>query len=217
MDLPNLVNLAILWCLGLLALVQAINSRGPIRISLSWIVSIVIIVISVFFTYLHIVKWRDVSISQSVSSMLSNESSSAIIAAQGKSANLSSYLSAAQKITATAEDEIRAIEAFKEFPVNISAQVQEAEGRKALSLRNQTAQTNQRAVGLFHPRSVSEIHQDLIQATENLRLAGYSLHAYTGLDNTEERKIQRTQYLNQLQKAKKALSRFRKNIEQLTP
>ncbi|MDR1759199.1 MAG: hypothetical protein LBR60_01585 [Fibrobacter sp.] len=217
MELSYLVNLAILWCLALLALVQSINARGIIRTSVSWIVSIVIIAVAVVFTYFHVVKYEELS--KILPSVLKNETSVEIkkVSPAAPAKTVSAYIASAQKLMAVAENEVRLMEDFKEFPANISAETQEEEERKALSLRNQTAQTNQNAVGLFHPRSVSEVHQELVQATENLRLAGYSLHAYTGLDNAEERKIQRTQYLNQLESAKKYLSRFKKNLEQLNP
>ncbi len=218
MELSYLVNLAILWCLALLALVQAINAKGIIRTSVSWIISVAIIAVALVFTYLHVVKYEELSILPSVLKReVSMEKKEIRPAATVPVKTISDYVASAQKLVTAAENEIRFIEDFRELPANVSAKTQEEEERKALSLRNQTAQTNQSAVGLFHPRSVSETHQELVQATENLRLAGYSLHAYTGLDNAEERKTQRTQYLNQLESAKKYLSRFKKNLEQLNP
>ena len=50
----DLIGLAILWSIGLLALIQTINSRSAIRASLSGIITVVIFLIACVFSYLKI-------------------------------------------------------------------------------------------------------------------------------------------------------------------
>lgn len=74
---------------------------------------------------------------------------------------------------------------------------------------------NSRATSLFHPKSLSEIHGELVRASEFLRLAGYALHAYTTIEDAEERKAQFEQSKRQAALAVKAFTAYLSSIEKL--
>jgi len=217
----DLVNLAILWCIGLLALVQTVNARGAIRLSLSGIATTVIFIAAVFFTYLKVNDYQALMTPESQGTAAIQQSASSTTTANStvtKGINsLEVYTPLAEKILADALDNIEAIQAFEAIPFEASESDREDAERKALSLRNQTAKVNQQAMGLFHPRSVSELHAQLVHATENLRLAGYSLHAYTTMEDESQKDSQREQYLKQAMIAKKTLENFQEGLKALNP
>ncbi len=216
----DLVNLAILWCVGLLALVQTINAHGAIRLSLSAITTTVIIIAAVFFTYLKVSDYRNLVTPETLENSIIQQSASSTSVETPASAtkginSTDVYVPSAQKIVDEALENIKSIQAFETLLPDASESMREDAERKALSLRNQTAKLNQQATGLFHPRSVSEMHAQLVHATENLRLAGYSLHAYTTMEDETQKESQREQYLKQADLAKQALVIFQGNIQKL--
>ena len=107
------------------------------------------------------------------------------------------------------------IEKSKELSVRASEPNREAAESKALAIRNSTAKVNSRATSLFHPKSLSELHGQLVRASESLRLAGYALHAYTTLEDAEERKAQFEQSKRQAKLAAKNFADYISSIEKL--
>lgn len=224
MQQSDLISIAILWGIGLLALIQTINARGAIRLSLSAIATIVIFVIAGFFSYMKISGYSsyispDLAPKMSLSAITQDASSeSKRTENEGNSKAINSietYTTSAEKIA----DESIALAAdilnFGEIQNDASESTRETLESKALSLRNATAKENRQATELFHPRSVSEIHTELIRATENLRLAGYSLHSYTTLDNEDEKAAQAEQYKKQAEIANKAFISYKEKLAKL--
>ena len=60
----------------------------------------------------------------------------------------------------------------------------------------------------FHPHESSEAHSELIQATESVRLAAYSLYTYTLQENPEQQLNQYSQSRDQIAQMKIYLKRF---------
>ena len=100
------------------------------------------------------------------------------------------------------------INGFGKLPPNISEADREEWSRKALAISNNAMAINKKALGLFHPHESSEAHAELIQATESLRLAAYSLYTYTLQENAADQKAQLQQAKEQLGQSKIFLDRF---------
>ncbi|MCK9182084.1 MAG: hypothetical protein M0P13_04285 [Fibrobacteraceae bacterium] len=226
MQQSDLISIAILWGIGLLALIQTINARGAIRLSLSAIATIVIFVIAGFFSYMKISGYSsyispDLAPRMSLSAITqdaSSESKRTETENDGNSKAINSieaYTTSAEKIADESIALANDILNFSEIQSDASESTRETLESKALSLRNATAKENRQATELFHPRSVSEIHSELIRATENLRLAGYSLHSYTTLDNEDEKAAQAEQYKKQAEIANKAFISYKEKIAKL--
>ena len=107
------------------------------------------------------------------------------------------------------------IDDFELIPPNISEADREARSQQALAINNNATALNRKTLGLFHPHSASEAHSELIQATECLRLAAYSLYTYSLQDNSEEQVKQYQQARDQLGQTKVYLGRFQNNIKNL--
>lgn len=218
MQQMDLINVAILWCIGLLALVQTLNARGAVRASLSGIVTVLILIVAAFFSYVKYSDYRELVVpgseQSSAASILPQSSAAAPERDVAKENTVENYKSAAERLVSDALDNIKAINAFEKIPDDASESARETAESKALSIRNQTARINQQAVELFHPRSVSNLHSQLVRATENLRLSGYSLHAYTTLsDSLKEAQFE--QYSSQAKIAEKALNAYAEKLRKL--
>lgn len=240
----DLINLAILWSIALLALIQTINATGAIKAAISGIITVVILVMAGFFSYMKIEGYgtfvsRELSPTAIIAANIAaNETmakeraaSNAKTKAEPKPAvigmsssvtdkdainSIERYISSAEKIADEALDFAAQINEMNALPNDISEPDREKAESKALALRNSTAKVNSKATSLFHPRSVSELHQQLIRATENLRLAGYALHAYTTLDGVENRKTQFEQSKRQASAAAKVIFAYKAELGKLT-
>ncbi len=230
----DLISLSILWCIGLLATLQAINARSAIRAALSGIITVVIFVIAGFFTYMKVEGYGSF-VSEELSprpllalnEALSGKDSEALPVAAPEIASKESpknrengtalrrYTAQAQKIATEGIALAEQIEKSKELSVRASEPNREAAESKALAIRNSTAKVNSRATSLFHPKSLSELHGQLVRASESLRLAGYALHAYTTLEDAEERKAQFEQSKRQAKLAAKNFADYISSIEKL--
>ena len=128
---------------------------------------------------------------------------------------MNTYISSSKKLTSEISEILNSIENFdanKNPETEVEREVWESQ---ALSLSQQATKINQRTLGLFHPRSVSELHGILLQSTENLRLAGYALHTLSTLEDTELKEVQKEQYLYQIAQAKNKLNLFQIQLKEL--
>lgn len=214
MNDAEIIPIAILWCIGLLALIQALNARGAIRISLTWIVTSIIILISIAVTYIQFSDNEAMAISSSSAFSDAPPESNTTHAKQNE-VRMNSYLASSKKLMAEIKETINSVESFNTENKPANESERETWERQALSLSKQTAKINQRTLGLFHPREVSELHGTLVQATENLRLAGYTLHAFSTLEDPEQKQVQKEQYLHQITQAKKNLDLFKHGLEKI--
>jgi len=239
----DLISLAILWSIALLALIQTLNATGAIKAAISGIVTIIIFLMAIFFSFLKVEGYgtfvsRELSPSAIIAANIAanqamakeRAADSAKATAEDKPATigLSSsakkealnsverYVSYAEKIADEALDLAGQIGDMEALPNDISEPNREKAESKALAIRNSTAKVNGKASSLFHPRSLSELHQQLIRATESLRLAGYALHAYTTLENAEDRKTQFEQSKRHAASAAKAIAQYKTELGNVT-
>lgn len=133
-------------------------------------------------------------------------------AARGR---LNSYINETDKVIERMRTIAASIDDFDLIPPNISEADREARSQQALAINNNATALNRKTLGLFHPHSASEAHSELIQATECLRLAAYSLYTYSLQDNSEEQVKQYQQARDQLSQTKVYLGRFQNNINNL--
>ena len=133
-------------------------------------------------------------------------------AAKGR---LDKYIDESSKVIARMKSIIAAIESFGTLPANIGEAEREQRSQQALAINNNATALNKKALGLFHPHESSEAHSELIQASESVRLAAYSLYTYALQDNAEEQANQYRQCRNQIAQAKNYLDRFWIDIENL--
>lgn len=215
MNGAEIISIAILWCICLLALIQALNARGAIRISLTWIITMVIVIVTVAVTYIHLSDKETNPISSVSFSNTEEINTPSATNVKQNEVRVNTYISSSKKLVAEVTEAIRSIEDFDANKVPSTEAEREVWERQALSLSQQTAKLNQRTLGLFHPRNVSELHGILLQCTENLRLAGYALHTLSTLEDPELKEVQKEQYLNQIAQAKQKLNLFQIQLKEL--
>jgi hypothetical protein len=215
MNGAEIISIAILWCICLLALIQALNARGAIRISLTWIITMVIVIVTVAVTYIQLSDKETNPISSVSFSNTEEINTPSATNVKQNEVRVNTYISSSKKLVAEITEAIRSIEDFDANKVPSTEAEREVWERQALSLSQQTAKLNQRTLGLFHPRNVSELHGILLQCTENLRLAGYALHTLSTLEDPELKEVQKEQYLNQIAQAKQKLNLFQIQLKEL--
>ncbi|HPW94781.1 MAG TPA: hypothetical protein PLT31_06280 [Fibrobacteraceae bacterium] len=215
MNGAEIISIAILWCICLLALIQALNARGAIRISLTWIITMVIVIVTVAVTYIQLSDKETNPISSVSFSNTEEINTPSATNVKQNEVRVNTYISSSKKLVAEVTEAIRSIEDFDANKVPSTEAEREVWERQALSLSQQTAKLNQRTLGLFHPRNVSELHGILLQCTENLRLAGYALHTLSTLEDPELKEVQKEQYLNQIAQAKQKLNLFQIQLKEL--
>lgn len=128
---------------------------------------------------------------------------------------LNSYELDAEMVIKRMMDINTAIDEFEPLPANISESNREIRSQQALAINNNASALNKKVLGLFHPLESSDAHSELIQASESLRLAAYSLYNYTLQEDPEEQLVQYKQSRSQLSQMKVYLDRFRNDIENL--
>jgi hypothetical protein len=133
-------------------------------------------------------------------------------AAKGR---LNSYIIETDKVIERMKSIAEAINEFELIPPNISEADRESRSQQALAINNNATALNRKTLGLFHPHSASEAHSELIQATECLRLAAYSLYTYSLQESSEEQVKQYQQSRDQLGQTRVYLGRFQNNINNL--
>lgn len=133
-------------------------------------------------------------------------------AARGR---LDSYINETDKVIERMQSIAQSIDDFELLSPTISETERESRSQQALAINNNAMTLNRKTLGLFHPHESSEAHSELIQATESLRLAAYSLYTYTLQDNSEDQVKQYQQARDQLGQTKIYLSRFQNDIRNL--
>lgn len=128
---------------------------------------------------------------------------------------LKEYTASAEVVINRMRDIMTSIDEFEPLAANISESQREARSSQALAINNNATALNKKVMGLYHPHSAAEAHSELIQASENVRLAAYSLYNYTLQENPEDQLTQYKQARNQIAQMNAALSRFWNDIENL--
>ena len=128
---------------------------------------------------------------------------------------LDKYLDECEKVIARMNTIMSSIENFGTLPANISEAEREQKSQQALAINNNATALNKKTLGLFHPHESSEAHSEIIQATESVRLAAYSLYTYTLQENAQEQANQYSQCKSQLAQARASLERFWIDIQNL--
>ena len=166
----DLIGLAILWSIGLLALIQTINSRSAIRASLSGIITVVIFLIACVFSYLKIEGYGSPELSPTsilatnlaIGNAESGTSDGKKLSSEDRPSGASSatnaihslerYVASAVKIADEANALASRILATKPLANDIDEATREKAESKALAIRNKTAQLSDKATSLFHPK-----------------------------------------------------------------
>lgn len=233
----DLVNLAILWCIGLLALLQTLNAHGAFRAALSGIVTVVIFIVAGLFSYLKVESYGSfvseelsppslVAINDALSKKdgspnASDESGKADTASDVRQKGRESamairrYAASAQRIADEGISIAEQISKMRALPKETSEANREIAENKALAIRNSTARVNVRATSLFHPKSLSALHGELVRASESLRLAGYALHACTTIEDSGERRVQFDESRHRAKIAAEAFAAYKAELEKL--
>lgn len=201
------VGLALVWCIGLLAVMQTINARGVWRVSASAILTAAILFVAGFLTFLKFHEYESLVAPQSPSIM---EKGNVAVVERESDGRL---VESAKKIAKEGLELANQIGKIKSLPRNLSEPEREKAESKALALRNATAQLNSRAVNALSGKSDRTAYSQLIRATENLRLAGYSMHVYVTLENAEERNVQFKQGKSRAETAAKDLNACLSDLE----
>lgn len=139
-----------------------------------------------------------------------------IVLSSAAKSRLDRYIGETDKVIARMYEIMAAIDSYEPIAPSISDAEREQRGSQALAINNNATALNKKALGLFHPHESSEAHTELIQATESLRLAAYSLYTYSLQEDTEEQMNQYKQSRSQIAQTKIYLERFRNDIQNLT-
>ncbi len=212
----EVVNLSVIWCIGLLAVILTVNARGALRALFSAIITIGIFAVACCLTFLKVQGYENYvmpwAVSEKDSLSVDEEDLSMRESKAGENGYAERYVSAAQKLIGEGLDLTKQIESLNALPRNISEPEREKAESKALAIRNSAAHLNSRAISLFHSQTQRESYSHLVHATENLRLAGYSMHVYTTLENADERQVQFEQGKSRAAAAKKELEASRAEL-----
>ena len=128
---------------------------------------------------------------------------------------LDTYASKTETVIDKMFDIMRAVDSFEPLEQNAGEMEREKRSQQALAINNKATSLNKKTLGLFHPHESSEAHSEIIQATESLRLAAYSLYTYTLQEDASEQVKQYSQCRSQIAQAKNFLERFWNDIENL--
>jgi hypothetical protein len=138
-----------------------------------------------------------------------------VVLSSAAKSRLDRYINETDKVIARMYEIMAAIDSYEPIAPSISDAEREKRGSQALAINNNATALNKKALGLFHPHESSEAHSELIQATESLRLAAYSLYTYSLQEDTEEQMNQYKQSRSQIAQTKIFLERFRNDIQNL--
>lgn len=138
-----------------------------------------------------------------------------VVLSSAAKSRLDRYIGETDKVIARMYEIMAAIDSYEPIAPSISDAEREQRGSQALAINNNATALNKKALGLFHPHESSEAHTELIQATESLRLAAYSLYTYSLQEDTEEQMNQYKQSRSQIAQTKIYLERFRNDIQNL--
>ena len=138
-----------------------------------------------------------------------------VVLSSAAKSRLDRYIGETDKVIARMYEIMAAIDSYEPIAPSITDSEREQRGSQALAINNNATALNKKALGLFHPHESSEAHTELIQATESLRLAAYSLYTYSLQEDTEEQMNQYKQSRSQIAQTKIYLERFRNDIQNL--
>lgn len=227
MERVDLVSVALLWCVGFLALSQAINARGHFRIALSWIIAAAIFVIAFFFSSLKAIDLRNLlSTDGPVQTTLQgnpppppqadppHQSSEPAEPPRPGSASESTYRSDVRKLLREARSCAETISTFKSEanPDVMGASRYEKDESRARALRNQSAALLRQFRSYSAPDGWNDFHSDLLATLENLRLSGYEIHAQFSSDADSGSSDHRNLSKKQAQAAIEGISRAEKRL-----
>jgi hypothetical protein len=214
----DLINLTILWALGLVAVTVALNAKGAARITISFFIAVIILGMGGFFTTLKLTALKDDFAMQSTPPQKTEQPVAIPEAPQPDPESLA----VAQLLAEKAQEE-EAIAEYKKVmrPLlgqgkslasaiynfrmgdlrSLSDTEYESLQNKAMNLRTRSTSLSRRVKNSQTPASMVPLQQSINSAAEKLRLAGYSLHRFFNAENTEEEASMRAQFRNQSQSA----------------
>src|SRR5690554_1982746 len=141
MNSSEIISISILWCIGLLALIQALNARGAIRVSLTWIITVVIVLIAIVITYIQISNNDPPLWAKSMSSTSVSTSSEAT--SKKDTFRLKAYALSSKKLSSELESLIKSIDRkstrLNSSHVRISYAVFCLKKKKKKKIRNDTS------------------------------------------------------------------------------
>jgi hypothetical protein len=210
--MQNLPDLAVLWSLGLIAVIISVNAKGTARISLSWFFTAAVVTLCISASILKVSALKNrlldgasaeppAEMSAPVNPVPAQPSNTKTQTPGPSSASVSStdqtkdYLEQASRIVGTALGCAGAINSFDiDALANIADSQYEREQSRALSLRNQSSSISRQVKSLQVPQNLAWLQADLDKATENLRLAGWAVHAYFAAENNDDEKAMQDQF-----------------------
>lgn len=224
--MDNLADIAVVWAIGLVAVLIAVNARGSVRVTFSWVITVIILGVCVFASTMKISTLKRQLFDGAVADAVATDTlPKAPPALQTAPANPSApqqsppsteelgreYLKAAQRIVGAALGCAGAIASFDiEGLGDLPDTRYEQEQSRALSLRNQASNISRQVKAQQTPSSMAYIQADLEKASENLRLAGWALHSYFSAENDDEEK----DFADQFQRYSKNAQFDLKSIQQ---
>lgn len=107
------------------------------------------------------------------------------------------------------------IDNFALIDPSINEAEREARSQQALAINNNATAINRKALGLFHPHESSIAHTELIQATENLKLAAHTLYTYCLQEDADEQIKLYKLARGQMAQSKVFLERFSNDLQNL--
>jgi hypothetical protein len=162
-------SIAILWSIGALALILAINAKGAFRVALSWILTLAILGFALLFTSFKGLSFAQVVAGNQAPPALAVPAPQAAVVRSDSAGVLALPVLESAKLTA---------QAIADFPEGdfgaLPPQEREAWESHALALRNQSADLHRQAQALRMTQAPTTF--------ESLRLAGYDVHAQFGAD-----------------------------------
>lgn len=201
--MDNLADIAVVWAIGLLAVLVSINARGTVRITFSWVITVAVLGICIFASTMKISTLKrqlfDGAIADSMPSdtvppaTMPVQTTPALSASQTQAPvpslddQAKEYLKAAQRIVGSALGCAGAITAFETTGLgDLPDSRYEQEQSRALSLRNQASSISRQVKTLVVPASMAYIQADLEKSAESLRLAGWAVHSFFSAENDQE-------------------------------
>lgn len=128
---------------------------------------------------------------------------------------LDRYVDETSKVIERMNAVMESIRNFAPVPANISESEREKRSSQALAINNNATSINKKILGLFHPHETTDVHSELIQASESVRLAAYSLYTYALQEDPEEQASQYRQATSQVNQARIYMDRFNIGIQNL--
>lgn len=227
MERVDLVSVAILWSIGLLALIHAVNARGHFRIAITWILSLVIFALAFFFSSLKAIDLRNLFSGEGpVQGVLQGpppqappfqDSLRPHDSSKGADFSGKEYRSLIETLLKQAKD---CAQSISEFPSesairSMSASQFEKMESRARALRNQSSALHRQLHQNKAPEIWAPFHSDLVVAFENLRLAGYEIHALFGSEDPSMLTELQTKAQKHRQLAQSGLTDAEKRLETL--